>query len=103
MGQESAIERAIRIAGGVAALGRQLEESTQTVSNWRQRGEAPANKCAAIERITGISRKELRTDWRDYWPELGDRRHEHDLALKIPAEVDRRADLKAKKLAARGE
>jgi DNA-binding transcriptional regulator YdaS (Cro superfamily) len=70
MSIETPIERAIREAGGAAALARALDESVQTVSNWRARGEPPASKCSAIERITGVSRKELRTDWRDYWPEL---------------------------------
>lgn len=67
---ETAIERAVRIAGGVSALAKGLDESVQTVSNWKARGEPPANRCAAIESITGVPRIELRRDWRDYWPEL---------------------------------
>jgi DNA-binding transcriptional regulator YdaS (Cro superfamily) len=67
---ETPIERAIRLAGGTAALARLLGESMQTVSNWRARGEAPANRCPAIEMHTGVSRRELRADWQDYWPEL---------------------------------
>lgn len=70
MNEETSIERAIRVAGGVSALAKQLDESVQTVWNWKARGEAPANRCAAIETITGVSRRELRQDWRDYWPEL---------------------------------
>lgn len=73
MNDEPAIERAIRAAGGPAALGKALSESTQTVSNWRMRGAPPANRCVAIEQLTGVSRRELRpTDWRDYWPEATD-------------------------------
>ena len=69
--EQTAIETAIRLAGGPAALAKQLGESTQTVSNWRMRGVAPANRCAAIEAKTGISRRDLRPDdWRDYWPDL---------------------------------
>lgn len=72
METEIAIARAIRLAGGPAALAKQLNESIQTVSNWAARGRPPANRCAAIQRITGVDRRELRPDdWRDYWPELG--------------------------------
>jgi DNA-binding transcriptional regulator YdaS (Cro superfamily) len=67
--EKTGIARAIERFGGVAALARALGESTQTVSNWRQRGEPPANRCVAIEQITGVSRRELRSDWADYWPE----------------------------------
>lgn len=70
---ETGIALAIRLAGGVGALAKQLEESPQAVSNWRARRAAPANRCAAIERITGVGRRKLRPDdWRDYWPELID-------------------------------
>ena len=70
MDAETPIARAIRLAGGAAAFAKLLGESTQTVSNWRARGEPPANRCRAIEEHTGVSRRELRSDWRDYWPEL---------------------------------
>jgi DNA-binding transcriptional regulator YdaS (Cro superfamily) len=70
MSNETAIARAIRLGGGPAALARSLGESIQTVTNWRARGLAPANRCPAIEQATGVSRKELRPDWSDYWPEL---------------------------------
>lgn len=66
---KTGIDRAIDSFGGTVALARALGESTQTVSNWRQRGEPPANRCVAIERLTGVSRRELRSDWADYWPE----------------------------------
>lgn len=72
MQQEQPFDRAIRMAGGLAALARALGESTQTLWNWRARGEPPANRCAAIESITGVSRQDLRHDWMDYWPEAGD-------------------------------
>lgn len=68
---ETPLDRAIRLGGGVAGLAEKLGESKQTVSNWRGRGGAPANRCPAIEQLTGVSRQELRpNDWRDYWPEL---------------------------------
>lgn len=55
---------------GLKGLADALGESMQTITNWRARG-VPANKCAAIEQLTGISRRDLRpTDWAEYWPEL---------------------------------
>jgi DNA-binding transcriptional regulator YdaS (Cro superfamily) len=69
MNDETGISRAITAVGGVAVLARALEESVQTVSNWKARGEPPANKCVAIEKTSGVSRKELRADWQDYWPD----------------------------------
>jgi DNA-binding transcriptional regulator YdaS (Cro superfamily) len=66
---ETGIERAIDKAGGAAAMAKHLGESVQTVSNWRARGMPPANRCVAIEQMTGVSRCELRDDWADYWPE----------------------------------
>lgn len=67
---ESAIAEAIRLAGGPASLAKALGESTQTVVNWRARGIAPANRCVAIEQVTGVPRRRLRpADWSDYWPE----------------------------------
>lgn len=71
MDTNTPIERAIALAGGPAALAKLLGESIQTVSNWRSRGVAPANRCVAIEQHTGVSRRELRPDdWHDYWPEV---------------------------------
>lgn len=70
MQTKSPLDRAIEAAGGVSALAKQLGETVQTVSNWKGRG-APANRCAAIEALTGVGRRELRPDdWADYWPEL---------------------------------
>jgi DNA-binding transcriptional regulator YdaS (Cro superfamily) len=74
MDNESPLETAIRIAGGTAGLAKRINESVQTVNNWRARG-VPASRCAAIERATGVDRRTLRPDdWKDYWPELARRR-----------------------------
>lgn len=69
MEQESPIAEAIRLAGGAAVMARALGESVQTVSNWKARGEPPANRVLAIERMSGVSRRRLRTDWAEYWPD----------------------------------
>ena len=48
-----------------AALG----ESKQAVHNWHRRGY-PADKCKALEALTGISVRLLRPDdWQKYWPD----------------------------------
>jgi DNA-binding transcriptional regulator YdaS (Cro superfamily) len=54
-----ALREAIRIAGGGAALARQLGVSKQAVLAWTY---APAQRLREIERLTGISRRALRPD-----------------------------------------
>ena len=66
---DSPFDQAVAAAGGVSALADALGESVQTVSNWRTRG-VPANRCKAVEALTGVSVRRLRPhDWADYWPE----------------------------------
>lgn len=60
------IDRAIEAAGGLTELARRVSEltgeplSVQAVSKWRRR--VPAERCADIERATGVTRAELRPD-----------------------------------------
>jgi DNA-binding transcriptional regulator YdaS (Cro superfamily) len=62
-------ERITQAAGGLTELARSLGEQPNAVANWKARG-VPANRCKAVERLTGIHVSELRPqDWRDYWPE----------------------------------
>jgi DNA-binding transcriptional regulator YdaS (Cro superfamily) len=56
------VERAIAVAGGVAALARAAGVKHTSVIGWRDRGMIPAERALAIEAITGISRGELRPD-----------------------------------------
>jgi hypothetical protein len=63
------MDEAIKAAGGLTSLARAVGETKQTVHNWRLRGEPPANKTLAVEAASGISRRVLRSDWADYWPE----------------------------------
>lgn len=71
----NAITKAIEVAGGPRKLADALGlENAQTVTNWRARGAAPVDMGAAIERATGVSRRELfPNDWARIWPELADR------------------------------
>lgn len=75
MAKVSGIDAAIAQANGAAALAARLsdeigeEVSVQVVTNWRARG-VPANRCKAVEKLTGVSVKRLRPDdWFEYWPE----------------------------------
>ena len=47
-----ALERAIGIAGGVAALASALGVAASAPSMWRARRKVPAEHCPAIERLT---------------------------------------------------
>jgi DNA-binding transcriptional regulator YdaS (Cro superfamily) len=53
------LERAVIAAGGPASLARQLCIKRQAVHKWTR---VPADQVIAVERITGISRHELRPD-----------------------------------------
>lgn len=50
---------AIRKAGGRAALAKMLNISPQAISQWR---EVPVHRVLEVERITGVSRYDLRPD-----------------------------------------
>ena len=53
------LQKAKTIAGGNAALGRLLGISAHAVAQWRQ---VPAQRVVDVERVTGVSRQELRPD-----------------------------------------
>lgn len=68
MSREKVFDRVTKDIGA-AGLAAELGETIQAVWNWRARG-FPPNKCQAIQRVTGVSVRDLRPDdWRDYWPE----------------------------------
>lgn len=56
---QEALGRAIKAAGGPAALGKQLGVSAQAVCQW---DEVPPLRVLAVERASGISRHDLRPD-----------------------------------------
>lgn len=53
------IKDVVHIAGGQAALARQLGVSQQAVSKWVQRGFAPVNRVVEIEAQFGVPRHRL--------------------------------------------
>lgn len=56
------LDKAIRKAGGVAALAKGIEVTNSAPSMWKKRGRVPAEHCPAIERMTGVRCEELRPD-----------------------------------------
>lgn len=59
LNQSKALELAKEKAGGATALARELGITAQAVSQWDR---APVERVLVIERITGVSRFELRPD-----------------------------------------
>ena len=57
--RDSGLDRAIHVAGGVAELARRIGIRQPSVSNWSR---VPAERVAAVEAATGISRIHLRPD-----------------------------------------
>src|SRR6185312_15403007 len=57
--RDSGLDRAIQVAGGVAELARKIGIRQPSVSNWSR---VPAERVAAVEAITGVSRVHLRPD-----------------------------------------
>ncbi len=57
--RDSGLDRAIQMAGGVAELARRIGIRQPSVSNWSR---VPAERVAAVEAVTGVSRVHLRPD-----------------------------------------
>jgi TorA maturation chaperone TorD len=57
--RDSGLDRAIQVAGGVAELARRIGIRQPSVSNWSR---VPAERVAAVEAATGVSRVHLRPD-----------------------------------------
>jgi len=59
----SPLQRACKLVGGQAALGRKIGKKQSTVWNWLQRG-IPSDECPAVEAATDgeVTRYDLRPD-----------------------------------------
>jgi len=55
----SVLEKVITASGGAAELARHLNISRSAIAQWQQ---VPVNRVLDVERITGISRHDLRPD-----------------------------------------
>jgi DNA-binding transcriptional regulator YdaS (Cro superfamily) len=59
---ETAVERAVRLAGGQSALARAVGVTPQAVQQWVTQGRISYRKVIDVERVTGVPRYELRPD-----------------------------------------
>jgi len=57
--RKEALERAIKAVGGLAGLAAPLGISMQAISQW---DEVPPLRVLAVERVSGVSRHDLRPD-----------------------------------------
>lgn len=57
--RKEALKRAIKAAGGLEGLAAPLGITAQAISQW---DEVPPLRVLAVERISGVSRHELRPD-----------------------------------------
>lgn len=60
--ETAALQRAIKTAGGQSALARQVGKRQSNVWRWLKSGRVAAEFALAVERVTGVSRHELRPD-----------------------------------------
>ena len=58
----NSLNEAIVAAGGMQHVAKALGISYQAVQKWRARGHPPAKRCLDIEKLTGVSRHDLRPD-----------------------------------------
>lgn len=57
-----ALKSAVEKAGGQTALASAIGKTQGHVSKWLERGHIPAEVVLPIERVTGVSRHDLRPD-----------------------------------------
>lgn len=62
MDYTDAIQAAIDKAGGTVRLAEKLGARQSLVSMWKNRGRIPAERVLEVERLTGVSRHQLRPD-----------------------------------------
>ena len=65
MNPNQALQAAIKFVGGPSELARLLSTTPQNVSGWihNKNKRVPVERCGLIERLTGITRRELRPDF----------------------------------------
>ena len=56
------LKQSIAAAGGMKAMAENLGVRYQAIQQWLARGRPPAERCLAIEKLTGVSRYDLRPD-----------------------------------------
>jgi DNA-binding transcriptional regulator YdaS (Cro superfamily) len=73
-GMENPVDRAAKVYGSQQAMATALGVTKAAVWQWKEDGrQIPVQYCVAIERDTGVTRRDLRPkDWHLIWPELAD-------------------------------
>lgn len=56
------VNEIIKRGGGCSALGRSMGITHAAIRRWKLLGRVPAERVLEVERLTGISRHELRPD-----------------------------------------
>lgn len=59
---ESAIEKAVHAVGSQSSLARSVNVTPQAVQQWVEAGRVSHKKVIEVERVSGVSRQELRPD-----------------------------------------
>lgn len=62
MSEQTPIERAVMAAGSQTKLAADLGVTPQAVQQWVEAASVPAKRVLDIERLTGVSRHDLRPD-----------------------------------------
>lgn len=62
MKKETPLEKAINIAGNQVILAEQLGVTPQAVQQWKKNNKVPAERVISVERLTGVSRHDIRPD-----------------------------------------
>lgn len=62
MTTQPALQKAIATLGGQVKLADAIQTSQQNISNWLRTGKVAPDKVILIEKVTGVSRHELRPD-----------------------------------------
>ncbi|MBH0088623.1 YdaS family helix-turn-helix protein [Pseudoalteromonas sp. NSLLW218] len=62
MSTYTSLQKAISTLGGQVKLADAINTSQQNVSNWLRTGKVSPDKVILIEKVTGVSRYELRPD-----------------------------------------
>lgn len=60
---KSTTKKAIKAAGGVAKLAKKCRVSYEAVRKWKVSGKVPVERVLEVEKLSGISRHELRPDF----------------------------------------
>jgi len=58
----SVVARIIDSYGGAAALARRMDISRNAIWQWRKKDRVPAERVLDLEKLTGVSRHEIRPD-----------------------------------------